>query len=156
MSATAKNMRSINVVGEWIARDQDRFVVKVPCQGGYATFGIREHGGTVNALKAARTFHMKMVKQLDKDREYFSEHGEKPVRATLNSRNRSGYTGIARHVHPNLEGRPLITFTAYYQYKGRQISKYFSSHDFKGHEEYALEAAIKWRREMMKSHKGHR
>lgn len=153
MSATAKSMKNINVVGEWIARDQDRFVVKVPTQGGYATFNIKEYGGTLNALKAARTFHKKMCKQLKSDKEYFAEYGEKPVRETLNIRNRSGYTGIARNVHPNLEGRPLVTFTAYYSHKGKQISKYFSTHDYKGHEEYALEAAIEWRQEMMKRRK---
>lgn len=152
MSASAKSMKSINVVGEWIARDQDRFVVKVPTQGGYAHFNIKEYGGTLNALKAARAFHKKMVKQLKSDRAYFSEHGEKPVRQTLNCRNRSGYTGIARNVHPNLDGRPLVTFTAYYQKNGKQISKYFSTNEYKGHEEYALEAAIKWRQDMMKRH----
>lgn len=153
MSVSAKNMKSINVVGEWIARDHDRFVVNVPCQGGHAYFHIKEHGGTLAALKAARSFHVKMCKQLEKDRAYFSEHGEKPNRPSLNIRNRSGYTGIARNVHPNLDGRPLVTFTAYYQKNGRQTSKYFSSHDYKGHEEYALEAAVKWRQEMSKRHK---
>ena len=155
MSVSAKSMKSINVVGEWIARDHDRFIVNVPCQGGRGYFYIKELGGTVAALKAARAFHVKMCKQLVKDREYFSEYGEKPQRTVLNIRNRSGYTGIARHVHPNLDGRPLITFTAYYSHKGRQLTKYFSSIEFK-HEEYALEAAIKWRKEMIGSHKGHR
>lgn len=147
MSAPAKNI-SINVTGEWIARDRDRFIVKVPTQNGYGIFPIKELGGTVNALNAARAFHSKMVRQLKKDREYYQEHGEKPQRESLNIRNRSGYQGVARTVTPNLDGRPLITFTAYYSHKGRQISKYFSTAQYK-HEEYALEAAVKWRQEML-------
>jgi len=148
-------LKNLNVVGEWIARDHDRFVVDVPCQGGRGYFYIKELGGSINALKAARAFHVKMCKQLKKDREYFSEYGEKPHRTTLNIRNRSGYTGIARHVHPNLDGRPNISFTASYFHNGKQHSQYFSSITYK-HEEYALEAAIEWRKDMMKRHKGHK
>lgn len=140
----AANMKAMSVSGEWIARDSNGWRVRVPCQGGHQYFGINEHGSSQNALKKARQFHAKMCKQLKKDRQYFSEYGEKPSRPSLNIRNKSGYTGIARHVYPNLDGRPLIVFQAYVSKNGRQISERFSLTEYK-HEEYALEAAIEWR-----------
>jgi len=143
----AANMRNMSVVGEWICRDAQGWRVRVPCQNGHGYFGIKECGGSANALKQARSFHNKMCKQLKNDRQYFSEHGEKVSRPTLNIRNRSGYTGIARHVYPNLSGNPLIVFQAYYSKNGKQISKGFSLTEYK-HEEYALKAAIEWRDKM--------
>ena len=147
----AANVINMSVTGEWICRDNQGWRVRVPCQGGHQYFGIKECGGSVNALKQARSFHNKMCKQLKKDREYFSEHGEKIQRPTLNIRNRSGYTGISRMVYPNLDGRPLIVFQASYQKNGKQVSERFSLTEYK-HEEYALEAAVEWRKKM----KGHR
>lgn len=149
MASNAKSMGAMSVSGEWICRDNGGWRVRVPCQGGHAYFGINEYGSSQNALKKARQFHARMCKQLKKDREYFSEHGEKPERPSLNIRNRSGYTGIARHVYPNLNGRPLVVFQAYYNKNGKQISERFSLTEYK-HEEYALKAAVKWREEMMK------
>jgi len=148
----AANIASLSVVGEWICRDSGGWRVRVPCQNGHGYFGIKESGGSANALKQARLFHNKAVKQLQKDRKFYSETGERPERTTLNIRNRSGYTGVARHVYPNLSGSPLIVFVAYYNNKdGKQLSKRFSLTEYK-HEEYALKAAIEWR----KSKKGHR
>lgn len=148
MVAQVANM---SVSGDWICRDNQGWRVRVPCQGGHQYFGLKEYGGSSKALNAARAFHTKMCKQLKKDREYFSEHGEKPERTSLNIRNRSGYTGISRNVFPNLDGRPTIAFIAYYSHNGKQISERFSTIEYK-HEEYALEAAIEWRKKM----KGHR
>jgi len=147
----AQTIKKISVQGEWIARDNQGWRVRVPCQNGHQYFGIKEYGGSHNALNAARVFHAKMCRQLKSDKAYFQEHGEKPQRTTLNIRNRSGYAGIARHVYPNLDGRPLVVFQAYYSKNGKQISQRFSLTEYK-HEEYALEAAIEWR----KKHYNHR
>ena len=147
MATTA--LRS-NLSGEWICRDLNGWRVKVPCQGGHQYFGFEEHGGSVKALNKARSFHAKAVRQLKKDREYEAAHGEKPYRPSLNIRNRSGYTGISRVVSPSLEGQPLVVYIAYCQHNGKQISERFSLTEYK-HEEYALEAAIEWRRR-----KGHK
>lgn len=144
---TAKAIK-ISTIGEWITRDKDRWIVKVPCQGGYGVFPISEYGGSsVKALMAARGFHTKMDKQLKKDRVYYQKHGEMPKRETLNCRNRTGHTGISRDVHPCLDGRATVVFTVYWNKNRRQISKRFSTVEFK-HEEYALQAAIKFKKKV--------
>lgn len=140
----AKTVTKISMVGEWIARDNQGWRVRVPCQNGHQYFGIKEYGGSTKALNAARAFHTKACRQYQADKKYYQEHGEKVQRTTLNIRNRSGYTGIARMVYPNLDGKPLVVFTAYVNRRGKQITQRFSLTEYK-HEEYALEAAIEWR-----------
>lgn len=147
-SNIARNVTRIS--GEWICRDLQGWRVKVPCQGGHKYFSYAEYGGSVKALNAARAFHAKAMKQLKEDRDYEKKHGEKPYRPTINARNRSGYAGISVMYTPNLSGRPLVTYVATWSENGRQFQKRFSSAQFKGHAEYALEAAIKHREKMMK------
>lgn len=144
-----KRVTSISLRGEWICLDMNGWRVKVPTANGQKYFGFTEYGGSSKALNAARAFHAKMEKQLERDRKEYQKTGVKPHHETLNSRNRSGHTGIAYTVNPNLDGSPLTMYIATVFINGRQYSKYFSSAQYK-HKEYALEAAIAWRKEQMK------
>lgn len=156
MAKVAK-LSTFRTTGEWIARDNGRdgggWRVRVPVQGGHGYFSFQQYGGSQKALDAARRFHAKACAQLRKDREHFKKTGEKPNRPTVNIRNRSGHTGVSYQIFPVLDGNPTVVYTAYYSNrKGQQISKRFSTADpaYKGHADYALEAAVEWRQEMMK------
>jgi len=144
-SNQARNVTRIS--GEWICRDLEGWRVSVPCQGGHKYFPFAEYGGSAKSLNAARGFHRAMLIQLEKDRAYEKKHGEKPHREVLNSRNRSGYRNIAVMYMPNLEGRPNVVYTVYWNKNRIQHSKRFSSHEYK-HASYALEAAIEFRDEL--------
>ena len=144
------NVKSIkfNTQGEKICKDGDRWICRVDTAGGYGIFSIKEYGSSAKALNACRAFHAKMERQKKKDKEYFDQHGEKPHRNALNIRNRSGYTGIAKSVFPNLNGKPNIVYTATWVKGGRQFSEYFSSAQY-GTEKEALDAALLKRAEMV-------
>lgn len=146
-NAQLKQVSNISGKGEWLCRDKKRngYIVRVPCQGGHGFFSIEEHGGSAKAHEAARKFHAKMERQLQKDREYEKKHGEKPYRDVLNIRNTSGHHGISRAIYPILDGSPRIVYSVTWRGKnGWPQSRGFSSVQYK-HAEYALEAAIEFR-----------
>lgn len=134
------------ITGEWLCRDLEGWRVRVPCQGGHGYFSFSEYGGSHKALKAARSFQEKALTQYEKDKAYYIKHGEKPARETVNIRNRSGHTGICRSVYPNLEGRENVAFIATWMVRGKQFSKWFSTHEY-GDEKTALKKAIECRAE---------
>lgn len=155
-SAQTKSITSISHRGEWLCRDTKRngYIVRVPCQGGHGFFSIDEYGSSAKAHEAARKFHAKMERQLQKDREYEKKHGEKPFRHVLNIRNTSGHHGIARNVYPVLDGSPRIVYTVTWRDShGWPASKSFSSVQYK-HDEYALEAALEFRDQVRPELKG--
>lgn len=143
----AENVTRIS--GEWLCRDMDGWRVRVPTPGGHNYFSFAEYGGNVKALNAARAFHAKMVRQLEKDREYYKKHGEMPEHETLNIRNRSGVPGCHRMVTPNLSGRPNITWFATWCKNGRQHKKGFSTFEH-GDEATCKKLAIEYRAKMLK------
>lgn len=114
--------------GDWMARDVDGWRVNIPCPGGSGFFSFKEYGGSAKAYEAARKFQIKAYNQYKKDLEYKRKHGELPKRETLNIRNRSGYRGVCRNVHPRLDGPPRIEWIAYWQdSRGIQQSESFTT-----------------------------
>lgn len=136
----------ISTQGEWLTRDGKSWIVRVPTSGGHKKFPFDEYGGSSKALKVARAFHVAMVQQLKKDREYYKKHGEKFQR--VRSNNTSGINGVTRMVFPRLEGFPNIVFRAYYTNRNKGIwkSKDFSTYHYIT-EKNAKDAASKQRKQ---------
>jgi len=127
MATPALKISGIN--SEWLARDNNRYIVRVPTPGGSGNFDFRDYGGSsVKALKAAKTFQKRMLKQLQFDKEYFRETGEVVEREHLHVNNRSGIRGVFRVVSPNGFQNPRISWVASWVDKtGKGHQKNFST-----------------------------
>lgn len=146
MANAARNV--VKIQSDWLCRDLDSWRVRVPCQGGSGRFYFKEYGGSEKALKAAKTFQNKALRQLKKDREYMSQHGEMPYRETVYITNKSGVRGVFRIVAPTQGGQPLITWIASWQGpNGRTFTQGYSTAQFT--ESQCKQKAIKKRKEMM-------
>jgi len=133
-----------------VARDRDRFIVRIPTPNGSGNFNFKDYGGSsLKALKAAKSFQKKMLKQLEFDRKYFKKHGEEVERVHLHVNNKSGYEGVCRVVYPNGFQNPRIVWKAYWSNgKGKQRSKDFSCADPKiENEQDAKQKAIDYAKE---------
>ncbi len=124
------NPKITGINSEWLARDGSRFIVRIPTPNGSCNFNFKDYGGSsVLALKAAKVFQKKMIKQLLFDRKYLRDHGEVVERVHLNVNNKSGYTGVCRTVFPNGFQSPRIVWYAFWSVNGKQRSKGFSTSD---------------------------
>ncbi len=99
MGATALKISGIN--SEWLARDNNRYIVRIPTPCGSGNFSFKEYGGSANALKAAKKFQRRMLKQLEFDREFHAETGDYIAREHLAVTNTSGIAGVHRIIVPN-------------------------------------------------------
>lgn len=148
MATPALKISGIN--SEWLARDRNRYIVRIPTPGGSGNFNFKDYGGSSEkALKAAKIFQKKMIKQLQLDREYFNKTGEKIERQHLNVNNRTGVTGVFRKVSPNGFQNPRIEWIATWtDSSGKHRSKHFSlaSPNIKN-EQDAKQKAIAYRTE---------
>lgn len=150
MSATASAVSKISGINsEWLARDINRYIVRIPTAGGSGNFDFKLYGGSVNALNAAKKFQRKMLKQLQLDREYHAKTGDYIERVHLHVNNKSGHTGVCRIVTPNGYQNPLITWKAFWiDASGKSRYKSFSSADPKiKNEQDAKQKAIDYRKE---------
>lgn len=146
MASTARNV--VKIQSDWLCRDLDSWRVRVPCQGGSGRFYFKEYGGSEKALKAAKIFQNKALRQLRLDRKYMSEHGEMPYRETVYITNKSGIRGVFRTVHPTQGGNPLVVWTARWQgVNGKAFTESYSTAQFP--ESECKKKAIKKRKEMM-------
>ena len=128
MSSVNPKITGIN--SEWLARDAGRYIVRIPTPNGSGNFNFRDYGGSsVMALKAAKIFQKKMIKQLLFDRKYLHDHGEVIEREHLSVNNRSGHPGVCRMVFPNGFQSPRIVWLAFWSVKGKQRNKGFSTSD---------------------------
>lgn len=127
MGTPAHKITGIN--SEWLARDKGRYIVRIPTPNGSANFDFRDYGGSsVKALKAAKVFQKKMLKQLQFDKDYFSTNGERIERVHLHMNNRTGTTGVCRVVNPNGYQQPRIEWIAQWSdASGKRHSKVFST-----------------------------
>lgn len=125
------NPKIVGINSEWLARDRNRYIVRIPTPNGSANFDFRDYkGSSVLALKAAKSFQKKMIKQLLFDRKYLKDHGEVIERVHLHVNNKSGHRGVCRTVSPNGFQSPRIIWTAFWSDKsGKQRHKYFSLAD---------------------------
>ncbi|MFV1982985.1 MAG: hypothetical protein ACC657_05530 [Thiohalomonadales bacterium] len=141
---------------EWLARDNTRYIVRIPTAGGSGNFGFKEYGGSQNALKAAKKFQKAMLRQLEFDRNFHMETGDYIAREHLHVNNKSGVTGVCRIVCPNGYQNPRIEWVAQWSGKsGKRYSKTFSTADPKiKNEQDAKQKAIAYRKEKTNLLKG--
>lgn len=151
-----KRKKVESLQGEWLAREPDGWRVRVPTANGHGFFRIAEYGSSTKAYEAARKFQIKMYQQYRQDLEYKQKHGELPGHETINIRNRSGISGVARVVHPNFEAPPRIEYiVSWMETIGGlrvQKSKYFNSANFVN-EAACKKAAIELRAKMKEKNK---
>jgi len=147
MATPAMKISGIN--SEWLARDNNRYVVRIPTAGGSGNFNFKEYGGSVNALNAAKKFQKKMLKQLEFDRDFHAKTGDYIAREHLHVNNKSGVTGVCRVVCPNGYQNPTIVWVAYWSDSNfKKYSKRFSCADPKiKNEQDAKQKAIAYRKE---------
>jgi len=147
MAAPALKITGIN--SEWLARDTNRYIVRIPTPGGSGNFTFREYGGSASALKAAKKFQAKMLKQLKFDRDFYLKTGDRIAREHLAVNNKTGYTGVSRLVFPNGFCNPLIVWVASWSDStGKHRQKRFSLADPNiKNEQDAKQKAIAYRKE---------
>ncbi len=134
---------------EWLARDLNRYIVRIPTPGGSGNFNFKEYGGSEHALKAAKKFQKRMLKQLQFDREFHNETGDYIAREHLHVNNKSGVTGVCRIIVPNGYQNPTIVWIAQWpNSNGKTSQKYFSTANPKiKNEQDAKQKAIAYRKE---------
>jgi len=147
MSSAARKT-VIKIQSDWLCRDLLSWRVRVPCVGGSGRFLFKEHGGSENALVAAKKFQKKAIKLLESDRKYYAQHGELPYREALPITNTSGYLGVYRILTPTKTGHPYIQWCATWRgHNGRKMSQCYTTVNFV--ESECKKKAIKKRQEMM-------
>lgn len=147
MAIANRKVQGIN--SGWIARDTNRWIVRIPTGGGSGNFNFKEHGGTEKALIAARKFQKAMLKQLEFDNKFHQETGDRIDRPHLHVNNKTGITGVCRMICPNGFQNPRIHWVAQWVDKaGKRRSKIFSTADPKiKNEQDAKQKAISYRKE---------
>ena len=110
MAAPMRKISGIN--SEWLARDKDRYIVRVPTANGSGNFPFKEYGGSEKALKAAKKFQKNALKQKQFDDEFFTETGDRIAREHIAVNNKSGIPGVHRIIHPNGYSQPRIEWCA--------------------------------------------
>lgn len=147
MSTPMAKISGIN--SEWLARDRDRYIVRIPTPGGSGNFPFKVYGGSVKALHAAKKFQKTMLKQKQFDDEFFAETGDRIAREHLHVNNKSGITGVCRKVCPNGFQTPRIEWIASWTNNaGKRCSKGFSTADPKiKNEQDAKQKAIAYAQE---------
>jgi hypothetical protein len=123
------NPKITGINSEWLARDRGRYIVRIPTPNGSGNFDFKDYGGSsVKALKAAKIFQKRMLKQLEFDRKYYHDNGEHIERVRLHVNNKSGYPGVSRQVFPNGFQNPrIVWFASWTDLAGRRHSIGFSS-----------------------------
>lgn len=144
------NPKITGINSEWLARDRDRYIVRIPTPNGSGNFNFSDYGGSsVKALKAAKIFQKRMLKQYQLDKEYFRANGEMIERTHLHLNNKSGYAGVHRDVLPNGFQNPNIRWVAQWTDSyGKRRSKGWSTADPKiKNEQDAKQKAIAFSKE---------
>jgi len=148
MATPATKITGIN--SEWLARDNNRYIVRIPTANGSGNFPFKQYGGSAPALKAAKKFQRKMLKQLEFDRKFHAETGDYIAREHLSVTNTSGINGVHRIVCPNGYQNATIKWCASWgkSVDGKGGNKCFStaSPDIKN-EQDAKQKAIAYRKE---------
>lgn len=126
MATPATKITGIN--SEWLARDNNRYIVRIPTPGGSGNFEFKVYGGSVYALNAAKKFQRKMLKQLEFDRAFHAKTGDYIAREHLHVNNKTGVPGVCRIVHPNGYQNPRIDWVAQWSdSNGKRHGKAFST-----------------------------
>lgn len=148
MSVPATKITGIN--SEWLARDVSRYIVRIPTANGSGNFPFKQYGGSAAALKAAKKFQRRMLKQLEFDREFHAETGDYIAREHLAVTNTSGINGVHRVLVPNGYQNPNIRWCATWGkgVDGKGGTKCFSTADINiKNEQDAKQKAIDYRQE---------
>lgn len=148
MALTAKKITGIN--SEWLARDNARYIVRIPTPCGSGNFSFKEYGSSANALKAAKKFQKRMLKQYEFDKEFHAETGDYIVREHLAVTNTSGINGVHKIICPNGYQNPRIKWCASWGkgVDGKGGTKCFSTADQNiKNEQDAKQKAIAYRQE---------
>lgn len=98
---TNAQLKVTGINSQWLARDNNRYIVRIPTPSGSGNFSFKEYGGSSNALKAAKKFQKRMLKQLEFDKEFHERTGDYIAREHLAVTNTSGITGVYRIIRPN-------------------------------------------------------
>ncbi len=148
MAIPIKKITGIN--SEWLARDNTRYIVRIPTANGSGNFPFKEYGNSQNALKAAKKFQKKMLKQMEFDREFHNKTGDYIAREHLSVTNTSGINGVYRIICPNGYQNPRVTWCASWgkSIDGKGGCKCFSTSDENiKNEQDAKQKAIAYRKE---------
>lgn len=148
MALAALKVSGIN--SEWLARDVSRYIVRIPTANGSGNFSFKQYGNSANALKAAKKFQRRMLKQYEFDKDFHAKTGDYIAREHLCVTNTTGYNGVYRQVVPNGYQNANIKWCATW---GKGVDgiggcKCFSTADSKiKNEQDAKQKAIAFRKE---------
>lgn len=138
----------MGINSEWLSRDLTRYIVRIPTPNGSGNFNFKEYGGSEKALKAAKVFQKRMLKQMQFDQNFYRETGDRIAREHLAVNNKSGITGVHRIVKPNGYQQATIVWLATWYVNGKAYNKGFSTADPKiRNEQDAKQKAIAYRKE---------
>jgi len=143
-------LKITGINSEWLARDNNRYIVRIPTANGSGNFSFKEYGSSQKALVAAKKFQTKMLKQLEFDLEFHRETGDYIAREHLAVNNKSGIKGVCRIVCPNGYSNPRILWCATWSKSidGKGGQKCFSTADENiNNEQDAKQKAIDYRHE---------
>lgn len=122
------NRKIVGINSEWMARDRNRYIVRIPTPGGSGNFDFKQYGGTEKALEAAKKFQKKMIKQLEFDRKFHKETGDYIERKHVHVNNKTGIKGVCRIVLPRGYQNPTIVWVAQWSdVNGKRHGKAFST-----------------------------